>query len=102
MLIENDILIVKSWPENWNVENSGKKANTIRQVSDYEWDKFDLAVEGGILYTGSREITRIRVINTDTSDYFDRNLTDVTLWYTAGNHILILSWNPAEGNETET
>ena len=102
MLIENDTLIVKSWPENWNVENSGKKANTIRQVSDYEWETFDLITHNGMLYTGSTIITKIKVINTDTSQEFERTLTNATHWYTAGIRTLILSWNSAEGNETET
>lgn len=102
MIIENRTIVVKSFPENWKFEQSGAKANTIRQVSDYEWDSFDLIAHKGLLYTGSTIITKIKVINTDTSQEFERTLTNATHWYTAGIRTLILSWNSAEGNETET
>jgi len=100
MIIENRTIMVKSWPENWKYEQSGAKANTIRQVSDYEWDTFDLIAHKGLLYTELTLITKIKVINTETLEEFERTLTNVTYWYTAGIRILILSWNPAEGNET--
>lgn len=100
MIIENYTITVKSFPENWEVEQSGAKANTIRQVSDYEWDTFDIITHMGQLYAESKPITQIKVINTTTSEEFIRTLTNVTHWYTAGIRMLILSWNPTETNKT--
>lgn len=101
MLIEGSTIVVKSYPENWWVEKSGKKANTYRELSNVEWEQHDIAVDTGFLYSGSTEIEKIKVINKITKEAFERTLTNVTFWHPAGIHILIFSWDSAEiGDET--
>lgn len=94
MLIEENTIIVKSFPECWEVEQSGKKANTFREVSDYEWDLHQLDVGNGKLYSKNKLIEKIRVINTDTNEQFERTLTNAMWWKISGTEMLILSWNP--------
>lgn len=96
MLIEGNTIIVKSFPENWEVEESGKKANTYREVTDFEWDQHQLDVGNGELYSKNQPIEKIRVINTGTEEQFERTLTNVMWWKLGGNEVLILSWNPGE------
>ena len=78
---EKVIIAFKSIPENFVKEKSGKKSNTIRDLSNTD-DRFE----------NIDRATHIRILNAQTGEQFERKITDITYWY--GRYII--SWNPNE------
>jgi hypothetical protein len=60
---------VKSIPENWEKEKDDRKPNTIREL-----DGKDI----------------IAVQNTETKEFFEREISDITVW----KGKIIISWRP--------
>lgn len=60
---------VKSIPENWEKERDGRKPNTVRVLDGKDF---------------------IVVHNTDTKEFFEREISDITIW----KNQIIISWKP--------
>ena len=58
-------IIVKSFPENWEKENDGRKPCTVRELDGSD---------------------KIEIINTATNEICERTITDITVW--KGNIII--------------
>lgn len=75
----------KSTPENYENEKSGRKPNTSREVDDETDERFERLLNG--------TAKRIRITNTETGEYFEREITDVTQWKL---ETIIISWDNTE------
>jgi len=83
----------KSKTPYYEKEEGGDKSNTVRKVGEAD-SRFDELME--IIQTDDygRRKDRIRIINPDTEESFDRTITDVTYY----DERFIISWNSQEGN----
>lgn len=77
------ILIVKSNPENYVKEESGKKPNTLRKLPFGDGRDDILAEMVKTKYYGV-----IQVEKTNSHDFFIKPITDITLW----DGYAIISW----------
>lgn len=78
MIIKDDTITFKSYPENYVKEKSGVKPNTVRWLTPHERDELQAAKE---------KLTRIRIVETPPKgavpdaaivmDSFTRELTDI-------------------------
>ena len=90
MKIDNKRLICKSVPEYYFLEKSSKKANTIRIETSEEAQKIRSAFIRGVL-------KHIRVINTQTNEHFEREITDISqVGGCAGHTMIVISWKQEE------
>jgi len=67
----SELVEFKSVPENYAKEKSGVKPNTERTVPSDD-PRFSSLNE--------RQAKRIRIINAETKEYFERIITDITWW----------------------
>jgi len=84
MEIKNDTLYVKSTPENYKKEESGKKRNTIRKLSSIEKDGYDLEEIEDQHFIG--------ITNTVTGELFVREITDFTIVGDLVSGYILISW----------
>ena len=77
------LITFRSYPENFEKEISGKKANTVRFMEDWGVRKMRDFNESNI----------IKIVNTDTGEYFIRTITDKTVY----KNLAIISWS-SNGN----
>lgn len=82
MYIENNIIHFKSDEPHYSKECSGKKANTVRIISDEEHD---------IILDVIDNLQYICITNT-IGDYFARTLSDITIFKINSIIIYIFSW----------
>ncbi len=82
------ILEYKSIPENWELEESGKKANTLRKDEGMD------DARNRILrwWSKGQQSVSIQITNTKTGEMFERIVTDISYW----EGWWIISWNPNE------
>lgn len=86
MKTTNKTLIYKSTPEYYSLEKSNRKANTIRIETAEELQRIRTQFIIG-------NITTIRVINTVTNQYFERQITDISrVGNIAGHSMIVISW----------
>ena len=81
MKITGNIVTFRSISEYYKKEVDGKKANTIRIISDEE----DILIQ-------MSELDYIKIINVETNDVFYRRLTDITRFIHNDMIIYIFSW----------
>ena len=86
MKIVNNIIYFKSMPEYYQKEILGIKANTVRIVDKFEDASIQLS-----------ELDYIKIVNTETEDFFMRKLRDITRYvYNDQIIIYIFSWRHYE------
>jgi hypothetical protein len=71
MEIMGTCIVFKSNPENYLKEKYGSKPNTVRCLENTEW------VE---LQDSMKKLKKIWIVNDDTGEHFERELTDITNW----------------------
>jgi predicted HAD superfamily phosphohydrolase len=81
--VKTTIVKFKSHPEFFFKELSGAKPNTVRMVptADERFEALD-----------QRTATVIEITNTETKQYFQRVITDISFW----NGQFIISWRHVE------
>jgi hypothetical protein len=79
----DEIVGFKSYPEFYMKEKKGIKPNTVRLV-DVDDKRFQKLRNG--------EYSRIRIINTQTKEYFEREIIDRTFFIMGCNELVIISW----------
>ena len=67
-ILNKNCIVFKSNPGNYLKEKYGCKPNTVRQIEGQEWVDFNNAL---------KNLTLIRMINSDTGETFERKLTDI-------------------------
>ena len=72
MKIIGSNIIFKSNPEMYLKEKYGNKPNTVRQIRDDEWVEFQ---------DHFKKIKSIIIVNSDTGEQFERELTDISDHY---------------------
>lgn len=88
MKIENKTLICKSAPEYFDLEKTSKKANTVRI------EKIEEVQEIRSLFYGNA-LTTIRIVHTDTGEYFEREISDIArIGGAVGYSMIVISWKP--------
>jgi hypothetical protein len=83
MDINEDTIGFKSVPELYLKEKYGKKPNTVRHFSGREKAVFEE-------YRNS--LKTIVITNSDTGEYFERELTDISSIGIGGKECFIFSW----------
>lgn len=73
----------KSVPMCFDKEKSGDKANTIRKIRSDDI-RFDACME----MIQTKEFGKIIIVNTETKEEFERQITDITYW----DEQFIISW----------
>lgn len=85
-----------SWPKFYELEHDGRKPNTVRILSQREYEDAGSAaraVEEAAEYDDPPKPAEIRITNDDTGASFTRRLTDVSLvGELLGKYIVVYSW----------
>lgn len=87
--IPRPTLCLKSSKENWKVERSGEKSNTVRIRTVEEVTKECVTVEWHKLFVNGLHIPYIKITEIGTGTSFKRELTDVSVY----ENIMIFSWS---------
>jgi hypothetical protein len=84
MKIEGNVVYFKSVPAMYVKERDGLKNNTVRVVSTEEFEKL----------MSVHRVEKIHITNTETGDWFRRDITDTTpLGSFLHQQIIVISWN---------
>ena len=78
-----EIVGFKSYPKIWLKEKNNIKPNTVRLV-DNEDNRF--------IKLRENDYSTIRIFNTQTNEYFEREIEDVTFFTLGCNELVIISW----------
>lgn len=90
MKIEGNVAYFKSIPPLFVKEKSGLKNNTVRIVSTEEFGKL----------MRFHRVEKIHITNTETGDWFRRDITDITsLGSFLHQQIIVISWNEMENEK---
>lgn len=96
MEFENNSIIFKSSPTNYEKEHTGLKCNTVRYISEAEGIRHTIKVWNGEMTYGYGlyidTVQAIRIINSETGESFERDLTDITLAEINGLPVYVFSW----------
>lgn len=101
MKIENNIIYFKSKPMYFDKEMIGVKRNTVRVIDDYreleqlqsllmDVDADISLTDRGLLYVDSD--VKIHITNTESGEYFERALKDISTLDVNGYMVFIFSW----------
>lgn len=74
MHIINNTIYFKSDEPYYTKEKSGIKSNTVRILSESDINVL-------LVIYGIQNIKRINIMNTDKTDYFTRELSDISMYY---------------------
>ena len=87
MKINNNILMCKSTPDNYNKEKLGVKNNTVRIFKTNDELK-----EYAEIIKLKDQLKQIKIINTEINNHFIRDLSDITLFERDDLKMVIFSW----------
>jgi hypothetical protein len=87
MIIKEDLIICNSFPEFYDKEKIDLKNNTVRTVTSYEMEKIKQIRE-------NNKQNKIQIVNTDTFEYFIRNLRDISYYCLYSERwVVIFTWD---------
>lgn len=107
MEVKDNIITFKSLPEHYVSERDGTKPNTVRQLSNDEIDRWDLAAMSAennrrALWSGGNVINSICIVNSKTGAIFTRTLSDVTVVVLSPfTSAWVFSWIPVDNQGRE-
>ena len=81
----NDVIEFKSIPKYFAKEKSDLKNNTVR-IYDQADERFRLLN----LWAIKDKYGKIRIVNSETGESFERHIRDITFW----NDLWIITWIP--------
>ena len=85
-----DVIQFKSSSDNYILEKSGRKSNTVRQVDSND-ERFKKLYN--MQMSGKYGKVKINLVNDDEeSEFFVRQITSVVFW----SNVCIISWHPDE------
>ena len=83
-----DVVQFKSFPSFFAKEKSGVKNNTVRVATEMDDERFTTLR----YWYHSQRYGKIRITNSDTGDYFERQIRDITFWM----DMWIISWEHSD------